>query len=114
DMANELLPENKSISEKSYREQGINRLPKMKLGKALYKDVLKGNPSLIKDYNDMIDEINAYIEKNGLIIEYDDMGRIDLESNAQEIDGVTVHYKKRKPFARLELSNIRLVDPAAE
>ncbi len=114
DMANELLPENKNISEKSYREQGINRLPKKKLGKALYKDVLKGNPSLIKDYNDMIDEINAYIEKNGLVIEYDDKGRIDLESNAQEVNRVTVHYKKRKPFARLELNNIRLVDPAAE
>src|SRR5699024_5908947 len=54
------------------------------------------------------------IEKNGLVIEYDDKGRIDLESNVQEIDGVTVHYKKRKPFARFELSNIRLVDPAAE
>ncbi|MFC6203227.1 MobA/MobL family protein [Psychrobacter urativorans] len=114
DMANELLPENKSISEKSYREQGINRLPKMKLGKSLYKDVLKGRRSVINEYNETIDEINAYIEKNGLVIEYDDKGRIDLESNVQEIDGVTVHYKKRKPFARFELSNIRLVDPAAE
>ncbi|MGP9637929.1 MobA/MobL family protein [Psychrobacter sp. AOP3-A1-26] len=114
DMANELLPENKAINEKSYREQGINRLPKMKLGKALYKDVLKGKRSVIHEYNETIDEINAYIEKNGLVIEYDDKGRIDLESNAQEVNGVTVHYKKRKPFARLELSNIRLVDPAAE
>ena len=114
DMANELLPENKAINEKSYREQGINRLPKMKLGKSLYKDVLKGKRSVIHEYNETIDEINAYIEKNGLVIEYDDKGRIDLESNAQEVNGVTVHYKKRKPFARLELSNIRLVDPAAE
>ena len=114
DMANKLLPENKSISEKSYREQGINRLPKMKLGKSLYKDILKGKRSVIHEYNETIDEINAYIEKNGLVIEYDDKGRIDLESNVQEIDGVTVHYKKRKPFARFELSNIRLVDPAAE
>ena len=114
DMANELLPKNKTISEKSYRELGINRLPKMKLGKSLYKDILKGNRSVIHEYNETIDEINAYIEKNGLVIEYDDKGRIDLESNEQEIDGVTVHYKKRKPFARFELSNIRLVDPAAE
>ena len=114
DMANELLPENKAINEKSYREQGINRLPKMKLGKSLYKDVLKGKRSVIHEYNETIDEINAYIEKKGLVIEYDDKGRIDLESNAQEVNGVTVHYKKRKPFARLELSNIRLVDPAAE
>ena len=114
DMANELLPENKAINEKSYREQAINRLPKMKLGKSLYKDVLKGKRSVINEYNETIDEINAYIEKNGLVIEYDDKGRIDLESNAQEVNGVTVHYKKRKPFARLELSNIRLVDPAAE
>ena len=114
DMANELLPENKTISEKSYRELGINRLPKMKLGKSLYKDVLKGKRSVIHEYNETIDEINAYIEKNGLVIEYDDKGRIDLESNEQEVNGVTVHYKKRKPFARLELSNIRLVDPAAE
>jgi len=114
DMANELLPENKTISEKSYRELGINRLPKMKLGKSLYKDVLKGNRSVIHEYNETIDEINAYIEKNGLVIEYDDKGRIDLESNEQEVNGVTVHYKKRKPFARLELGNIRLVDPAAE
>lgn len=114
DMANELLPKNKTISEKSYRELGINRLPKMKLGKSLYKDILKGKRSVIHEYNETIDEINAYIEKNGLVIEYDDKGRIDLESNVQEIDGVTVHYKKRKPFARFELSNIRLVDPAAE
>ena len=114
DMANELLPENKAINEKSYREQGINLLPKMKLGKSLYKDVLKGKRSVIHEYNETIDEINAYIEKNGLVIEYDDKGRIDLESNAQEVNGVTVHYKKRKPFARIELSNIRFVDPAAE
>lgn len=114
DMANELLPKNKTISEKSYRELGINRLPKMKLGKSLYKDILKGKRSVIHEYNETIDEINAYIEKNGLVIEYDDKGRIDLESNVQEIDGVTVHYKKRKPFARIELSNIRFVDPAAE
>ncbi|WP_352288660.1 MobA/MobL family protein [Psychrobacter sp. GW64-MNA-CIBAN-0177] len=114
DMANELLPKNKTISEKSYRELGINRLPKMKLGKSLYKDILKGNRSVIHEYNETIDEINAYIEKNGLVIEYDDKGRIDLESNEQEVNGVTIHYKKRKPFARIELSNIRFVDPAAE
>lgn len=114
DMANELLPENKTISEKSYRELGISRLPKMKLGKSLYKDVLKGKRSVIHEYNETIDEINAYIEKNGLVIEYDDKGRIDLESNEQEVNGVTIHYKKRKPFARIELSNIRFVDPAAE
>ena len=114
DMANELLPENKTISEKSYRELGINRLPKMKLGKSLYKDILKGNRSVIHEYNETIDEINAYIEKNGLVIEYDDKGRIDLESNEQEVNGVTIHYKKRKPFARIELSNIRFVDPAVE
>ena len=114
DMANELLPKNKTISEKSYRELGISRLPKMKLGKSLYKDILKGNRSVIHEYNETIDEINAYIEKNGLVIEYDDKGRIDLESNEQEVNGVTIHYKKRKPFARIELSNIRFVDPAAE
>lgn len=114
DMANELLPENKTISEKSYRELGISRLPKMKLGKSLYKDILKGNRSVIHEYNETIDEINAYIEKNGLVIEYDDKGRIDLESNEQEVNGVTIHYKKRKPFARIELSNIRFVDPAVE
>ena len=114
DMANKLLPENKTISEKSYRELGISLLPKMKLGKSLYKDILKGNRSVIHEYNETIDEINAYIEKNGLVIEYDDKGRIDLESNEQEVNGVTVHYKKRKPFARIELSNIRFVDPAAE
>lgn len=114
DMANELLPKNKTISEKSYREQGINLLPKMKLGKSLYKDILKGSRSVIHEYNETIDEINAYIEKNGLVIEYDDKGRIDLESNEQEVNGVTIHYKKRKPFARIELSNIRFVDPAAE
>lgn len=114
DMANELLPKNKTISEKSYRELGINRLPKMKLGKSLYKDILKGNRSVIHEYNETIDEINAYIEKNGLVIEYDDKGRIDLESNEQEVNGVTIYYKKRKPFARIELSNIRFVDPAVE
>ena len=114
DMTNELLPKNKTISEKSYRELGINRLPKMKLGKSLYKDILKGNRSVIHEYNETIDEINAYIEKNGLVIEYDDKGCIDLESNEQEVNGVTIHYKKRKPFARIELSNIRFVDPAAE
>lgn len=114
DMANELLPKNKTISEKSYRELGISRLPKMKLGKSLYKDILKGNRSVIHEYNETIDEINAYIEKNGLVIEYDDKGRIDLESNEQEVNGVTIHYKKRKPFARIELSNIRFVDPAVE
>lgn len=112
DMANEHLPENKAITEKSYREQGINRLPKMKLGKSLYKDVLKGNRSLIKEYNETIDEINAHIEQKGLVIDYNDSGRIDLESNVQEFNGKTVHYKKRKPFARIALSNIRLVDPA--
>lgn len=93
------MTENKTISEKSYRELGINRLPKMKLGKSLYKDVLKGNRSLINEYNETIDEINAYIEKNGLVIEYDDKGRIDLESNEQEVNGFTVHYKKRNPYA---------------
>lgn len=113
DLANERLPENKAINEKSYREQDVNRLPKMKLGKSLYKDVLKGNPSLINDYNDTIDEINAYIEQSGLVIDYNDEGRIDLESNVQEVNGVTVHYKKRKPFARIALSDIRLVSPAA-
>ena len=112
DMANELLPENKAITEKSYREQGINRLPKMKLGKSLYKDVLKGNRSLIKEYNETIDEINAHIEQTGLVIDYNDSGRIDLKSNVQEVNGVTVHYKKRKPYARIDLNEIRLVDPA--
>lgn len=114
DMANEQLPHDKAISEKSYREQGINRLPKMKLGKGLYKDVLKGNRSLIKEYNDTIDEINAYIEESGLVIDYGDQGRIDLEHNVQEVNGVTVRYKKRKPFARIDLNMIRLVSPAAE
>ncbi|KAA0930175.1 MobA/MobL family protein [Psychrobacter sp. ANT_H59] len=112
DMANKLLPENKAITEKSYREQGINRLPKMKLGKSLYKDMLKGNRSLIKEYNETIDEINAHIEQTGLVIDYNDSGRIDLESNVQEVDGVKVHYKKRKPYARIDLNEIRLVDPA--
>lgn len=114
DMANEQLPHDKAISEKSYREQGINRLPKMKLGKGLYKDVLKGNHSLMKEYNDTIDEINAYIEESGLVIDYGDEGRIDLEHNVQEVNGVTVRYKKRKPFARIDLHTIRLVSPAAK
>ncbi len=100
-MANELLPKNKTISEKSYRELGINRLPKMKLGKSLYKDILKGNRSVIHEYNETIDEINAYIEKNGLVIEYDDKGRIDLESNEQEVNGVTIHYKSVNPLREL-------------
>ncbi|ALF60928.1 MobA/MobL family protein [Psychrobacter urativorans] len=114
ELANERLPENKAITEKSYREQGINRLPKMKLGKSLYKDVLKGNRSLINEYNETIDEINAYIEQSGLVIDYNDSGRIDLEYNVQTVNGKPVHYKKRKPFARIDLSQIRLVSPAAE
>lgn len=114
ELANERLPENKAINEKSYREQGINRLPKMKLGKSLYKDVLKGNRSLINEYNETIDEINAYIEQSGLVIDYNDSGRIDLEYNAQTVNGKTLHYKKRKPFARIDLNQIRLVSPAAE
>lgn len=114
ELANERLSDKQAITEKSYREQGINRLPKMKLGKALYKDVLKGNRSLINEYNETIDEINAYIEQSGLVIDYNDGGRIDLEHNVQTVNGKTVHYKKRKPFARIDLNKIRLVSPAAE
>lgn len=71
---NEMLPKNAHISEKSYREQGVTRLPKMKLGKSLYKDLLKGKRSIISEYNGVIDQLNDYIEKNGLIIDYGDDG----------------------------------------
>ncbi|WP_169393519.1 MULTISPECIES: MobA/MobL family protein [Psychrobacter] len=111
---NEMLPKNAHISEKSYREQGINKLPKMKLGKSLYKDLLKGERSIISEYNEVIDQLNDYIEKNGLIIDYGDDGRIDEAENIQEFRGVTVNYKRRKPFSSISLNNIRLLPPRSD
>ncbi len=114
ELANNMLPENKKINEKSYREQGINLLPKMKLGKSLYKDVLKGNRSLIDDYNKTIDSLNEYIKKSGLEIDYNDTGRIDLVKNTQVFNNVEVSYKKRKPYDKFSLDKILLVAPRVE
>ncbi|WP_188211266.1 MobA/MobL family protein [Psychrobacter ciconiae] len=104
---NEMLPEEQHISEKSYREQGVNRLPKMKMGKSLYRDFLKGKRSAISEYNELIDEINDYIEKHNLIIDYGN-DRIDLEENIQEFRGVKVAYKKRKPYYGIDINKITL------
>ena len=114
DKANDLLPDDLKITEKSYREQGINQLPKMKLGKSLYKDILKGKNSVISEYNEIIDELNKYIKANDIIIDYGDNGRIDTEINEQEFKGVTVGYKKRKPFANININKISYSTPKKE
>ena len=114
DLANEMLPQNKNITEKSYREQGLNVLPKMKLGKSLYKDILKGKRSIINEYNETIDDLNNYIKNNKLSINYNDDGRIDDIENEQEFKGVKVVYKKRKPFAKFDLNKITISDPSKE
>ena len=112
--ANDMLPDDLKITEKSYREQGINQLPKMKLGKSLYKDILKGKKSVINEYNETIDELNKYIKANDIEIDYGDMGRIDNEINEQEFKGVTVGYKKRKPYANIDLNNLSIKLPKKE
>lgn len=114
DLTNELLPENLHITEKSYREQGVNRLPTMKLGKSLYQEILKGKRSVIHEYNETISDLNQYIEKNGIEIDYNDQGRIDTEPNVQEFKGIKVSYKKRKPYASIELSKLTLKSPQKE
>lgn len=114
DKANNMLPDDLKITEKSYREQGINQLPKMKLGKSLYKDILKGKNSVINEYNEIIDELNKYIKANDIVIDYGDNGRIDTEINEQEFKGVTVGYKKRKPFANININNISYSAPKKE
>lgn len=114
DIANEMLPENLKITDKSYREQGINQLPKMKLGKSLYKDILKGKKSVINEYNETIDDLNKYIKENDLEIDYNDDGRIDDEVNIQEFKGVKIEYKKRKPFASIDLNKIAFKVPVNE
>lgn len=114
DLANDLLPDNLKITEKSYREQGINQLPKMKLGKSLYRDILKGKNSVINEYNETIDELNKYIKSNDIIIDYGDNGRIDNEINEQDFKGVTVAYKKRKPFANININNLSFHTPKKE
>ncbi len=114
DKANDLLPDDLKITEKSYREQGINQLPKMKLGKSLYRDILKGKNSVINEYNETIDELNKYIKSNDIDIDYGDQGRIDTEVNEQEFKGVTVAYKKRKPFANININNLSFNTPKKE
>ncbi|WLP95932.1 MobA/MobL family protein [Psychrobacter sp. M13] len=114
DLANDLLPDNLMITEKSYREQGINQLPKMKLGKSLYKDILKGKNSVVNEYNETIDELNKYIKANDIVIDYGDQGRIDNEINEQDFKGVTVAYKKRKPFANININNLSYSTPKKE
>mgnify|MGYP003651805065 CR=1 FL=1 len=114
DLANEMLPENLKITDKSYREQGINQLPKMKLGKSLYRDILKGKKSVINEYNETIDDLNKYIKESDLEIDYNDDGRIDDEVNIQEFKGVQVEYKKRKPFASIDLNKIAFKVPVNE
>jgi len=114
DLANDLLPDNLKITEKSYREQGINQLPKMKLGKSLYRDILKGKNSVINEYNETIDALNKYIKTNDIIIDYGDNGRIDTETNEQDFKGVTVGYKKRKPFANININNLSYSTPKKE
>lgn len=113
-LANEMLPENLKITDKSYREQGVNQLPKMKLGKSLYKDILKGKKSVINEYNETIDDLNKYIKENDLEIDYNDQGRIDDVVNIQEFKGVKVGYKKRKPFASIDLNKIAFKVPVNE
>lgn len=114
DLANEMLPKNLNITDKSYREQGVNQLPKMKLGKSLYKDILKGKKSVINEYNETIDDLNKYITENDLEINYNDQGRIDDEVNIQEFKGIKVAYKKRKPFASIDLNKIAFRVPVNE
>lgn len=114
DKANNMLPDDLKITEKSYREQGINQLPKMKLGKSLYKDILKGKNSVINEYNETIDELNKYIKANDIVIDYGDQGRIDTEINEQDFKGVTVAYKKRKPFANININNLSYSTPKKE
>ncbi len=114
DLSNEILPESKHISEKSYREQGINLLPKMKLGKTLYRDILNNKSSVIQDYNELVNDLNNYIKSKDLEIDYNDDGRIDLEPNIQEFKGIKVEYRKRKPYASIDLSNIKIVMPKSE
>lgn len=114
DLANDMLPNDLNITEKSYREQGINQLPKMKLGKSLYKDILKGKNSVINEYNETIDELNKYIKANDIEIDYGDQGRIDTEINEQDFKGVTVAYKKRKPFANININNLSYSTPKKE
>ena len=118
EMANKRLSDDLKITEKSYREQGINQLPKMKLGKSLYRDLLKGKKSVINEYNETIDDINKYIKQNDIEIDYNDQGRIDLEINTQVITSdkkdYTVGYKKRKPYASIDLNKIGFKSPNKE
>ncbi|MGP5492958.1 hypothetical protein, partial [Psychrobacter celer] len=118
EMANKRLPNDLKITEKSYREQGINQLPKMKLGKSLYRDLLKGEKSVINEYNETIDDLNKYIKQNDIEIDYNDQGRIDLEINTQVITSdkkdYTVGYKKRKPYASIDLNKIAFKSPTRE
>ena len=118
EMANKILPDDLKITEKSYREQGINQLPKMKLGKSLYRDILEGKKSVINEYNETIDELNKYIKENDIEIDYNDQGRIDLEINTQVITSdkkdYTVEYKKRKPYASIDLNKIAFKSPTKE
>lgn len=118
EMANKILPDDLKITEKSYREQGINQLPKMKLGKSLYRDILEGKKSVINEYNETIDELNKYIKENDIEIDYNDQGRIDLEVNTQVITSdkkdYTIKYKKRKPYASIDLNKIAFKSPTKE
>lgn len=118
EMANKRLSDDLKITEKSYREQGINQLPKMKLGKSLYRDLLKGKKSVINEYNETIDDLNKYIKQNDIEIDYNDQGRIDLEINTQVITSdkkdYTVGYKKRKPYASIDLNKISFKSPTKE
>lgn len=118
EMANKILPDDLKITEKSYREQGINQLPKMKLGKSLYRDILEGKKSVINEYNETIDELNKYIKENDIEIDYNDQGRIDLEVNTQVITSdkkdYTIKYKKRKPYASVDLNKIAFKSPTKE
>lgn len=118
EMANKRLPDDLKITEKSYREQGINQLPKMKLGKSLYRDLLKGEKSVINEYNETINDLNKYIKQNDIEIDYNDHGRIDLEINTQVITSdkkdYTVGYKKRKPYASIDLNKIGFKSPNKE
>ena len=118
EMANKRLSDDLKITEKSYREQGINQLPKMKLGKSLYRDLLKGKKSVINEYNETIDDLNKYIKQNDIEIDYNDQGRIDLEINTQVITSdkkdYIVGYKKRKPYASIDLNKISFKSPTKE